>query len=119
LRREQRGKGRLARRDLGHVVGYKSVEKAPGVVADDLHHSAVWKKSCLHAKSLGSLAIVSCQKSRRNVSAVISISSLLGHSPGMPDSYDLILKGGTVVNQDGEGLRDIGIRAGLQYMVDE
>ena len=30
----------------------------------------------------------------------------------MPDSYDLILKGGTVVNQDGEGLRDIGIRAG-------
>ncbi|WP_162246033.1 MULTISPECIES: dihydroorotase [unclassified Aureimonas] len=30
----------------------------------------------------------------------------------MPISYDLILKGGTVVNQDGEGLRDIGIRAG-------
>jgi dihydroorotase len=30
----------------------------------------------------------------------------------MPDGYDLILKGGTVVNQDGEGLRDIGIRAG-------
>jgi len=30
----------------------------------------------------------------------------------MADSYDLILKGGTVVNQDGEGLRDIGIRAG-------
>ena len=30
----------------------------------------------------------------------------------MADSYDLILKGGTVVNQDGEGLRDIGIRDG-------
>jgi dihydroorotase len=30
----------------------------------------------------------------------------------MADSYDLILQGGTVVNQDGEGLRDIGIRAG-------
>jgi dihydroorotase len=30
----------------------------------------------------------------------------------MADSYDLILKGGTVVNQDGGGLRDIGIRAG-------
>ena len=29
-----------------------------------------------------------------------------------PDIYDLILKGGTVVNQDGEGLRDIGIRGG-------
>jgi len=27
-------------------------------------------------------------------------------------SYDLIIRGGTVVNQDGEGLRDIGIRAG-------
>ena len=27
----------------------------------------------------------------------------------MPQTYDLILKGGTVVNHDGEGLRDIGI----------
>src|SRR6478609_7709754 len=27
-------------------------------------------------------------------------------------TYDLILKGGTVVNQDGEGVRDLGIRAG-------
>jgi dihydroorotase len=30
----------------------------------------------------------------------------------MADTYDLILKGGTVVNQDGEGARDIGIREG-------
>jgi dihydroorotase len=30
----------------------------------------------------------------------------------MPDTYDLILKGGTVVNHDGEGVRDLGIRAG-------
>ncbi|HTQ82559.1 MAG TPA: dihydroorotase [Pseudolabrys sp.] len=30
----------------------------------------------------------------------------------MAATYDLILKGGTVVNQDGEGLRDIGIRDG-------
>src|SRR6476620_3698625 len=30
----------------------------------------------------------------------------------MADSYDLILKGGTVVNHDGEGLRDLGVRAG-------
>jgi dihydroorotase len=30
----------------------------------------------------------------------------------MTDNYDLILKGGTVVNHDGEGLRDLGIRAG-------
>jgi dihydroorotase len=30
----------------------------------------------------------------------------------MADSYDLILKGGIVVNHDGEGARDIGIRAG-------
>ena len=30
----------------------------------------------------------------------------------MADSYDLILKGGTVVNHDGEALRDLGIRAG-------
>ena len=30
----------------------------------------------------------------------------------MAETYDLILKGGTVVNQDGEGLRDLGIKAG-------
>ncbi len=30
----------------------------------------------------------------------------------MAETYDLILKGGTVVNQDGEGIRDIGIRDG-------
>src|ERR1700693_6001550 len=30
----------------------------------------------------------------------------------MADSYDLILKGGTVVNHDGEGARDLAIRAG-------
>jgi dihydroorotase len=30
----------------------------------------------------------------------------------MADSYDLILKGGTVVNHDGEGARDLGIRGG-------
>src|ERR1700688_86924 len=30
----------------------------------------------------------------------------------MADTYDLILKGGSVVNHDGEGLRDLGIRGG-------
>ena len=30
----------------------------------------------------------------------------------MAETFDLILKGGTVVNHDGEGLRDIGIRDG-------
>src|SRR6478735_1787800 len=30
----------------------------------------------------------------------------------MADSYDLIFKGGTVVNHDGEGLRDLAVRAG-------
>jgi dihydroorotase len=30
----------------------------------------------------------------------------------MAETYDLILKGGTVVNHDGEGVRDVGIRGG-------
>ena len=30
----------------------------------------------------------------------------------MAESYDLILKGGTVVNHDGEGVRDLGIVGG-------
>ena len=30
----------------------------------------------------------------------------------MAETYDLILKGGSVVNQDGEGVRDIAIRGG-------
>lgn len=28
------------------------------------------------------------------------------------ETFDLLLKGGTVVNQDGEGVRDVGVRAG-------
>ncbi len=31
----------------------------------------------------------------------------------MPQTFDLILADGTVVNQDGEGLRDVGVRNGL------
>src|SRR5712672_2564640 len=30
----------------------------------------------------------------------------------MTDTFDVIIRGGTVVNQDGEGLRDIGVIAG-------
>jgi dihydroorotase len=30
----------------------------------------------------------------------------------MAENYDLVIRGGTVVNQDGEGKRDIGVRAG-------
>jgi dihydroorotase len=30
----------------------------------------------------------------------------------MPDNFDLIFKGGTVVNHDGEGVRDVGIAGG-------
>ncbi|MGE3710691.1 MAG: dihydroorotase, partial [Hyphomicrobiaceae bacterium] len=30
----------------------------------------------------------------------------------MPELFDLVLYGGTVVNHDGEGIRDIGVRAG-------
>ncbi len=30
----------------------------------------------------------------------------------MSETFDLILKGGTVINQDGEGVRDIGVRGG-------
>jgi dihydroorotase len=30
----------------------------------------------------------------------------------MTQSYDLLLKGGTVVNHDGEGVRDLAIAAG-------
>lgn len=30
----------------------------------------------------------------------------------MPENYDLILKGGTVVNHDGEGVRDVALRGG-------
>jgi dihydroorotase len=30
----------------------------------------------------------------------------------MAENYDLVIRGGTVVNQDGEGKRDVGVRAG-------
>ena len=31
----------------------------------------------------------------------------------MAETYDVVLSGGTVVNHDGEGIRDIGIRGGM------
>src|SRR5215213_2092589 len=31
----------------------------------------------------------------------------------MSEGYGLILKGATVVNHDGEGIRDVGVRSGL------
>src|SRR6188472_2855559 len=31
----------------------------------------------------------------------------------MAETYDVVLSGGTVVNHDGEGVRDIGIRSGM------
>src|SRR5262249_47469842 len=37
----------------------------------------------------------------------------------MAQSFDLILKGGTVVNQDGEGLRDVGIVDGRIAALDD
>ena len=37
----------------------------------------------------------------------------------MADTYDLILKGGVVVNHDGEGPRDLGIRAGRFVAIDD
>jgi dihydroorotase len=37
----------------------------------------------------------------------------------MADTYDLILKGGIVVNHDGEGPRDLGIRAGRFEAIDD
>ena len=37
----------------------------------------------------------------------------------MADRYDLILKGGIVVNHDGEGPRDLGIRAGRIAAIDD
>ena len=31
----------------------------------------------------------------------------------MAETYDVVLSGGTVVNHDGEGIRDVGIRGGM------
>ena len=32
--------------------------------------------------------------------------------PPMPQTYDVLVKGGTLVNHDGAGVRDIGVTAG-------
>ena len=48
--------------------------------------------------------------SRANVRR--SVQRHKGGIIGMTQSYDLILKGGTVVNHDGEGVRDLAIAGG-------
>ena len=37
----------------------------------------------------------------------------------MSDTFDLILKGGTVVNHDGIGVRDVGVKAGRIAAIDD
>ena len=51
-----------------------------------------------------------CQMSRGNVRRWADPHK--SGDTGMAQTYDLILKGGTVVNQDGEGARDIGVTGG-------
>ena len=51
-----------------------------------------------------------CQMSQANVRR--SRTSHKSGTIGMTQSFDLILKGGTVVNHDGEGVRDLAITGG-------
>ena len=75
------------------------LRKPPGVVAGDLDHAAVGEKRCLHAKPFDILLPEPAAKRKRCRQGL----KLRKTAPCMAETYDLILKGGTVVNQDGEG----------------
>ena len=91
----------------------RPLRKCAGVVAGDLDHAAVGEKCCLHAILWGpcdSLLPELAAKRKRCRQAAQGPD--LAAVRSMADTYDLILKGGTVVNHDGEGVRDLGVRGG-------
>ncbi len=121
LRCQQRAKPGLPRRELFDIGRDKAVEEVAGVLARDLDHAPIWKKRCFHAQnwlffqvpweSLSSR--ISPAKLRRYSApnkARTTVES--GRRGPMNQHFDTILKAGTVVNQDGEGVRDIGIAGG-------
>ena len=104
---------REQRREAAHGSGatvagvhrHDPVEEFGRVVADDLDHAPVREECCLHH---GYLIMGTCQTCRTaNVRRWLGShkSSILE----MAQTYDLILKGGIVVNHDGEGARDLAV----------
>ena len=81
------------------------LRKPRAIGAGDLDHAAIGEKCRFHA-------IPCCLRERKPLMLAAQGRGLELVEVSMAGSYDLILKGGTVVNQDGEGVRDVAIAGG-------
>ena len=132
MRREQRAEAGLARSEPLHVVCHESVQKFGGVGAGDLDDAAILKENgfchACHAfpgrggewgaldfdMSLTQVSVKPSKAPRPRQCPYIArgAPSLQARRQPMTESFDTILAGGVLVNHDGEGLRDVGLRHG-------
>ena len=109
LGRQKRGIPAFASRDIEHAVGNEPLQKVRGIRALHLDDTAILKKT-KHCNRL-SLDFSNHFLVDKRARARRKPFSRNGPHP-MPQSFDLILKGGTVAGHTGIGTRDIGIRGG-------
>jgi dihydroorotase len=102
LRREQAGMDGAARLRLVDIVGDQPLQKGVGGRPRDPHDRTVGKKrrvALAHGHALETYS-----GGRKPAS---SSESLI-----LPETFDLLIKGATLVNHAGEGLADIGVKDG-------
>ena len=104
--REQRRVARFAWAEPFDVVGQQALQKAGRILAAYANDGAILEHGgfLVHGEGSGRACKVGhCQIGRFCATA---------RKIAMPPSFDCVLMNGTVVNQDGVGLRDIGVRDG-------
>ena len=99
LRRQQRRITRFADRAALDIIGQQALQKTRRVFARDPQDAAVFEKGRMD-RHFGGL------RARLHLGSVLSSPLVVARKQGqfMPQTFDLILRGGTVVNQDGIGV---------------
>ena len=106
-------------RDQRDVGGDKAVEEVARILAAHLDDAAVGQKRCFHGSELFSSSLgkgdapdIPCEAKALRCPNKARTIVMTGCRGPMNQRFDTILKSGTVVNQDGEGVCDIGITRG-------
>ncbi len=111
---QQAGMDRRLVRQQSHVVGDDALQQLLRVVAGNAHDAAIGQQRDLCRCHRGQRPSLNGGSILVYVGAPqVRVRGRQGKkTSGMADSFDVIVKGATVVNHDGAGVRDIGIRDG-------
>ena len=106
LRREQRRIACFARMKPFDVVGQQALQKASRILAAYANDGAILEHGgfLVHGEGSGR----ACKRAHCQIGRFCATARKIA----MPPSFDCVLTNGAVVNQDGIGLRDIGVRDG-------